>query len=352
MNILPFLNSRDMAEHLKELNYNFSLRELAYIIWHNRSAPLGRKRMAWRKLCAICGDFELERHVLGDGIQRRPLSKIIDELLSEGNTLLQKFYDKGGAVYSFTLHCEGDQSWCEEHERLFPDYAACLDCIGNEYRGDYKIDKIIIKKRYIGDSAGAIGLKLNGDRQILGIYDNGVEGNDSSTPADWLDNIWVKFPTPFRRGDILQSPHCDKPFVLFDLSVWSGEELKAQGGVSDEKALVAADKFIEYHSRTGDGSDIFGKGWFFDENGNIYWDHVMSCYDFEYYRGGLTGINRCLAVLSSVLKGEGDVDFLLSACKTIVLQEQLKDSLCRLNCNYVRKFLSRFGLTEGGNDSK
>ena len=350
MNILPFLNSRDMAEYLKKINYNFSLKELAYIIWHNSTEPLGRKRMAWRKLCAICGDFKLERHILDDYIQRRPLSKIIDDLFNEENELLRKFYDREGSVYSFTLHCAGDQSWCEEYERVFSSCAACLDCISNEYGSGRKIDKIIIKKRYIGYSTGAICLKLNGDRQVLGVYGDDFEWNDGATPADWLDNIWVKFPTPFKRGDILQSPDCDKPFVLFDLSVWSGEELKAQGGVSDEKALAAADEFIDYHSRMGDGSDMYGKAWFFDGNGNIYWDHVMNCYDFEYYRGDLTGINRCLAVLSSAVKGEVDVDFLLSACKTIALQEQLKDSLHRLNCNYVQKFLSQFGLKEGGDE--
>ncbi len=343
MNILPFLNSRDMAEHLKGINYNFSPKELACIIWHSRTATLEQKHEAWRELAKNYGNLMFERLR-----ERRSLGGIINDLLTEDDTLLYQFRDNDSAVYSFALHCEGDQSRCEEHELLFADYTACIDYIAGEYCDKYKVDQIIIKKRYLGNILGAIYLKLNGKRQILSVREEGKYSRAGMMPADWLDNIWVKLPTPFSRGDILQSPHCDKPFVLFDLSVWSGEELKAQGGVSDEKALTAADNFIEYHSRMGDGSDMYGKGWFFDENGNIYWDHVMNCYDFEYFRGELTGMNRCLAVLSSVLKGEGDVDFLLSGCKTIVLQEQLNTNLKNLNFNFDGDFLAKFGLKEDG----
>lgn len=35
MDVLKFLSSRDMREHLKKINYKFSALEAAWLVWHS-----------------------------------------------------------------------------------------------------------------------------------------------------------------------------------------------------------------------------------------------------------------------------------------------------------------------------
>ena len=50
MNIYNFINSRDIAKYLKEINYQFSTLECAWLVWQSRKHTLEQKHTAWQKI--------------------------------------------------------------------------------------------------------------------------------------------------------------------------------------------------------------------------------------------------------------------------------------------------------------
>ena len=50
MNIYNFINSRDIAKHLKDIDYQFSTLECAWLVWQSRKHTLEQKHTAWQKI--------------------------------------------------------------------------------------------------------------------------------------------------------------------------------------------------------------------------------------------------------------------------------------------------------------
>lgn len=337
--ILTFINSRDVADYLKEQGHKFTPKQIACIIWRNQSATLEQKHAAWMEFLPEFSGTVINRYIADTLCGSIPLDGAVRGLLGEENYLLGLFYsDMGGGVYSFGVRYLSDERVCED-DRIFFSLNECLAVIEEEYSDILQeVGQFVVRKRFTGKNGRTIRVAMNGQRQVMT-----VSGNDG-TYADWLNGIWVNLPTPFKRGDIVCSGAHGEPFVLIGLSVWNGEEVKANGGIYAETNDSYADKLIEYYQRAGDGSDMFGNGWFFGEDGSLCWDHVPYCYDFQYYRGGFQGINRCLPVLSAVVKGQAGADFLLNARDVIVAEERLKCGRERLASACDKDFLKRFGL--------
>lgn len=50
MDIFKYLNSKDIAEYLRSIDYKFTSAEAAWIIWHCRSITLAEKYEAWQEI--------------------------------------------------------------------------------------------------------------------------------------------------------------------------------------------------------------------------------------------------------------------------------------------------------------
>ncbi len=50
MNVLRFVNSRAVREHLEKIDYRFSGFEAVWLIWNCRHATRAEKIMAWREI--------------------------------------------------------------------------------------------------------------------------------------------------------------------------------------------------------------------------------------------------------------------------------------------------------------
>ncbi len=48
--IYEYFNSRDIAEHCRNINYKFSAIEAAYVVWHSNHHTLADKHNAWEKI--------------------------------------------------------------------------------------------------------------------------------------------------------------------------------------------------------------------------------------------------------------------------------------------------------------
>lgn len=60
MDIFKFINSRDIRDYLKSIEYKFSSIEAAWIIWQSRYATLEEKHAAWEELIATTPDCEIK----------------------------------------------------------------------------------------------------------------------------------------------------------------------------------------------------------------------------------------------------------------------------------------------------
>ena len=59
IDILNFVDSNALREHLEKIGYTFSPLERAYIVWHSRKQSLTNKLSAMRELLDTTEDFEL-----------------------------------------------------------------------------------------------------------------------------------------------------------------------------------------------------------------------------------------------------------------------------------------------------
>ena len=57
--IYNFFNSRDVAEHCKNIGQIFTAAEAAYIVWRSNHNTLADKHKAWQEIINIMSDMEL-----------------------------------------------------------------------------------------------------------------------------------------------------------------------------------------------------------------------------------------------------------------------------------------------------
>ena len=67
MNILDFVDSRDIREHLYGIGYQPSTVEAAYLVWFSKAATLERKCEAWREIANTMPNCSLKTTLAGFG---------------------------------------------------------------------------------------------------------------------------------------------------------------------------------------------------------------------------------------------------------------------------------------------
>jgi hypothetical protein len=61
VNIYEFFNSKDIAEHCRKINHQFTAIEMAYIIWFSDYHSLREKHEAWQYLIDNYSDEQLPK---------------------------------------------------------------------------------------------------------------------------------------------------------------------------------------------------------------------------------------------------------------------------------------------------
>jgi len=63
LDALSFINSKDIAAHLKEIGYQFNTLEASWLIYQCRTASLPEKIEAWQEVIATMPDCSGERRL-------------------------------------------------------------------------------------------------------------------------------------------------------------------------------------------------------------------------------------------------------------------------------------------------
>lgn len=317
-----FVNSKDIREHLRKIEYNFSPLETAWLIYTCNRLSYEEKKAAWKELIATMKDCEIPKRP--NCKEWESLHEFLKEYIQLIDKQIEEFYTDSREernVYMYSFLYRGDCTWCEEYKTVFASYEECLEAYRKDAdnlhidlkKGETGILRYRIKKQSLEEPEHVMIIEYRGDNQIEDvILDTGLDdaGNDL---VNWsFEGLWFDFPTPFSKGDVLWFPkdanhvqqNCDGPFVLEGLSTWGNNQ-----------------SVIE----NGDITDMNGYGYFLNTNGTVYYDVVQDYMDLEYYPGSFTGNWKILLLLSKFISGEVGLEFFLCAYRHALLEAAVTD---------------------------
>jgi hypothetical protein len=356
INILSYLNSKDVAAYLKSIDYHFSPIECAFVIYQSRKVTMQQRHSAWREVINTLPDCTISERL---NLQACTLHQLIEAEINNDNAQVDWFNRKDDSCYSFRIRFKGEHDWQENYNRAFADFDSCFTAIENDYLcyNNCEVAAILIKKQLLHNPEKSNILAFDTHKNIYKVvepcYDFNV-ANSKEKPLSF-DGLWLNIPTPFRYGDIVYCPDDDiylkdEPFVLTDMANWGSKEL-AENGI-DSKAInyQKADMAISHLTKDGDESDMIARGYFVDTQ--IYEDHTTFNYlDLAYYHDELKGNQRIYTALSNYLKGKIELELLLAASNYIFSENHvanLKDN--KLKSWYTKEGLFLAGLNFDDND--
>lgn len=307
MGIFRFIDSADIRRYLAEIQYRFSTEEKMFLIWYCKTATLNEKIAAWQE---IVGDVPSCPWDYAWDIRERVAAYI--ELQKK---MLGQFQAAGSCVYQYRLTTAAEET---DSGSVYRSYKDCLaaaihaaqaaDCCSLEIRKE-PLDAAEHSRR--------IGTCLfNQDGEIMQINCLPTDAEDMMTYL-LFEEIWFAFPTPFHSGDIVCSRFSpDEPFVLTDMVTWDSERMMKELPPSeyDRQMLDCADYTVERLLRQGD-SRIMGAFGYRAEGGLIRRQKAPICdyLDLEYYRGSLDSSHKISQPVSTYLKRNCGIEFLLNA---------------------------------------
>ena len=310
MDIFKFINSKDIREYLKTINYEFNSLETAWLIYQCASSTIKDRHVAWRELIETMPDCKIEERMntTAHNSLHDYLRKYIDY---EENILAEFFASTEDWLYTVEWFEQGSwfsgdkfyKTFEKAHQELLEEF--------NDWEEKYAY-KITKQKP---ESKKHITVHFNKNNEPCD-YDI-CEYPEKLTDILYgvFEGLWFNFPTPFKKGDILcqydsageeTSGFCRGPFVM-------------KG--------ITPDDVRDWTRKNGDTSDMNAWGYFQDPDGTIYHEVMFNYMDLEYYRGELTGKRRILKALGNFLKGEIDIELMCRAYHYLMCDEYTKYSI-------------------------
>lgn len=346
MDIRHFIDSQDIAEYL-----NFILREsegedgslplkYAWLICDSQKASLKEKHEAWRELINTMTDIEIsERPWL-------PAQKSLHEFLHRYMVLERDMVERftaadDGTVYQYFIKYD-DEDIYTGFDKVYRDFESCR----NAAKCEETARGVKIVKSSIGDGPRLTAYFDAKIERLMSIHEIGEKDEETTSILCGFDAMWFSFPTPFRRGDIVQlrSLNSDPtPFVLTEICTWTPWDSAWDSVNAPAKKRSA--QHVERWQKRGDVTDMFVCGFSLTKDGRIEEGHnnFSNYMKLEYYRGELIGYNRILQAVSSYMKGDTKLDRLLSAYRLICKEEALAENKEYLNW-YTDESLAAAGL--------
>ena len=290
MDIYRFINSTDIATHLKSIEYQFSALESAWLIWQSNTAAMKERHEAWLALIDKFPDCSIEKSI------RYPHWESLHQMLRDYMALEEKLrailveQDIGAAYiydeYGPILNGEKNAWYGGYISKDF--WGAALYAIEREETFPHRI-----RKRWFGEET-SITAYYDENQNLLRIE----QDLDSRKLSEREQELWwgtfsemyFDFPIPFKKGDLVQNTQTKEPFVLMDTSLW--------------QRLQAADPNHCGKPRHP-GRDMYAFGYSYDEKDRfLYNDYMCNYLDIEYCKLPLSGGEKILEAYSRFVKGE------------------------------------------------
>ena len=329
LDAFEFINSKDIKEHLKNLNYKFNSLEVAWLIYQCKHISIDEKHKAFRQLIDTMPDCEIPERT--NTVYKPSLHAYLKEYIIAENDLLNRFIKDNRNCFFEWFHYDTNSGGWLPSDKCHYTFEECFKnaiWFNTEYGLErFGCEKFKVTKREIGNIYSVEVLfilekvysyTINGD-----IYDN------HKVLHEVFDGLWFDFPTPFKKGDILceynidgseTAGFCKGPFVM---------------------TAITPEKTNRWARKSGDVSDMNAWGYFIDDNGKIYSEVMWNYMDLEFYHGNLNSKKRILKALSNFVLGEIDIALFSNAYHYVLFEELAKDNKPQ---GYIREGLSLAGV--------
>ena len=301
--ILDFMDSVALREHLQKTGYALQPLERAYVVRHSRKRSLTEKLAAMRELLNTSPDFELPVDEYTDGNNR--FHVLLREWIDTKQKTLDEFLraDKN-FVYSYLLSayniCRRSFYDMEHFDTVFADFdtcrAACRDDLGYFDRADALSPERPAEIRVIRQETRP----EHEETTIYADLNENAEVMDITCLPDWSDGaFWsmdVSFPSPFSAGELIYPiAPCttDRPAVYLG----KGAELSASDRFLPAKVYPDRAYALTYNA----------------DDGVLLLDEIgTSVLDLDRFSGELPAEDRMLCAVSAYVKGEIRLDELFT----------------------------------------
>ena len=342
MDIFSFVNSKDIREYLRKIEYQFNSLEAAWLIYWCHHLTYEEKKTAWKQVISTMSDCEIPKqmnHLAVKGIHAvmERYMTIVDEAVAD----FIKESKEHRYVYMYScLYKDGEDenSWEENYQTIYGSLDACMsayqisvetDAENEDESGENGIIKYRIRRQELDYPELVSEMEYNGKGQLLNIVKYHTENEmDNDILNYFYEALWLDFPTPFAKGDILWIPSkenklgCDSgAFVLDNMATWNP---------------------VEGLENWGDYSDMCGWGYFVNPNGTVYYESVCNYMELEYYQGPYKLIEKILCPLSYYVQKKIEVDLLLCAYRKVLLDVEADDIM--LKSWYPKEMLKELDL--------
>lgn len=318
MDILQFINSNAIRNHLKKINYQFNTLEAAWLIYHSYNHSVYEKFNAYEQLMKEYPDCRVEERLHTPA--QDSLFKYLENYINEYKNVIYEF-EAPDAVYSIDVkHFERETDYTVE--TMFTNLNAVIRQCKIEWDDEKPGDiKNFVISKYIPESEKSSGsiipqqmiLKGDGLKPIYIDFRNDIE-------YDLLGDLWFDFPTPFKKGDMVWNKHYKFTPVVFLFN--SYEDLSKEG----YKCL----------RETGDETDMTYESYCMIDSNTIFRDIDYNYMDLEYYPYELTGKDKALHPISRFLKGDIDIGSCCNAFHSLSLRDYTEKSMSK---EYIDKLM-------------
>lgn len=336
MDILRFINSKDIRKYLRDINYEFNSLEAAWLIYKCCDATINEKHEAWNELIKSMPDCKIEKRP--NTVPQESLHTFLKQYMELEDKYVDEFLDEqhsdtfdGDKPYVYRLQYIYDDGSEYDQDEVF----SCLDTL-HETIMEEDVICLKCKKMQIDrvDKPPQVAY-LTPSFEILKL--DPVYIDDDAEEDLYLgvfDGLWFEFPTPFKRGDIAWVPYhnptgdtCWSPFVITEVGL----------------DYIENDKIKEDLRKHGDYSSMDARGYFMREDGSIFYESMWNYMSLEFYNEELTGSQRTLIALSNFIKGEIDTALFARAYHQILTNGYAEDSIPQ---DYLKSGLVLAGLCQ------
>lgn len=312
MDVYKYVNSKDVREYLRSIEYIFSGSDAAWIVERCVGLSLEEKISAWKEIMQTMPDCKVvSPYREGDVFES--FYAALTEYIDQKESLLEGFQKKSDKDY-YEFDYKYDDPNLDRYSSYIGPYESFDECVA-EIRKDINTGGhsigYYVRKSEIGFKH-SYSCEYSRDEKLLNVSGPGHINEKDYYRIEYLFiNMWPEFPVPFKKGDILRyaSPH----------------------GQRYERFTV----MTELRTVSKDGIDIFGHeekirhlfGYFQTGVGSIYenptWGHYI---DFEFCpEEVLKGKRKILLSLSNYIKGKIPLECFVNDYHLIMLTEQMKD---------------------------
>lgn len=340
MDLFQFINSRDIEEHLKAIDYKLSTMEAAWLVWQCTHVSFAQKHEAWEHIIHTMPDCAM---IDRPNMTARPrLHSFLRDLMDfESRQFDQLKATEPGVVYHYVEYYPSDSYWSIDNDDLSSSFDLCKEKVMTYLQksvgstrfslSDYRFR---ISKIWVDSIKRTITAEFDGEGELLSIVNYGDRTDDEEDLIYYgFEGMWFAFPTPFNEGDVV----CRRGYE-------NAKDLWEVPFVLDH--VLPEGKVLDRLKKNGDCSDMTAYGYFQNpENGEIYCECMHHYMELEYYRGDFSGARRALKALSNFLKGEISVDLYTRAYRTILEEEHLR-TITPVEGWFTKEGLSLAGLRE------